>query len=174
MWYDELILLNKKHLISKFWKPCLIRSSEGNQGNRLGRGGKRICRRGMGRVSEKTCFHTFRRHYGTIWLSPTCLLLLKDAPCFIQNSHTWILGCLAFGQFGVSMTLVYSGRGWVKCGLVLYIIYKFSLSVNTEDYVLWRLTFCLVSGVREGCIWKFRWSEELLWATRLHWLRQVF
>ena len=105
----------------------------------------------MGRVTEITCFHSFRRHYGTIWLSPTCLLLLKDAPCFIQNSHTWILGCLAFGQFGVSMTLVYSGRGWVKCGLVLYIIYKFSLSVNTEDYVLWRLTFCLVSGVREGC-----------------------
>ena len=43
MWYDELILLNKKHLSStKCWKPCLIRSSEGNQGNRLGKGGKRI------------------------------------------------------------------------------------------------------------------------------------
>ena len=65
-------------------------------------------------------------------------------------------------------------RGWVKFGLVLCIIYKLCLSVNTEDYVLWRLTFLMLSGEREGCIWEFWWSEESLWVTRLHWLRQDF
>ena len=51
---------------------------------REGRKGKNS-RRGMRRVTEITCFHTFWRHYSTIWLSPTCFLLLKDAFYFSKN-----------------------------------------------------------------------------------------
>ena len=51
---------------------------------REGREGKNS-RRGMRRVTEITCFHMFRRHYSTIWLSPTCLLLLKDTFYFSKN-----------------------------------------------------------------------------------------
>ena len=32
----------------------------------------------------------------------------------------------------------------------------------------------MLSGEREGCIWEFWWSEESLWVTRLHLLRQDF
>ena len=46
-----------------------------------GRGGRvnanKNSHSGIGRILEKkACLHTFRRHYGTIWLSPTNLLLL--------------------------------------------------------------------------------------------------
>ena len=51
---------------------------------REGREGKNS-RRGMRRVTEITCFHTFRRHYSTIWLSPKCPLLLKDVFYFSKN-----------------------------------------------------------------------------------------
>ena len=43
---------------------------------------------------EKAYFHTFRRHYGNIWLSPTSLLLLLR--CLLLSQKTVRLGVLPY------------------------------------------------------------------------------
>ena len=64
MRYDELILLNKKHLVESLVSSGAQKAiKETGQG---GEGRQNYSRRRMGRVTEITCFHTFRRHYGTI------------------------------------------------------------------------------------------------------------
>ena len=88
--------------------------------------------------------------------------------------HTWILGRLPFEQVGMSMFQVYSRRGWVKFGLVFYNIYKFSLSVNAEDYVLWTFTFLSGFWCLEKSAGRFGEAEEIPWVTWFHWLRQKF
>ena len=65
---------NVESLVSSGVQKAIKETGQGREGRV---NANKNTHRGIGRVLEKkACLHTFRRHYGTIWLSPTNLLLL--------------------------------------------------------------------------------------------------
>ena len=71
--------LKSKNILSKHKVESLVSSGAQKAIKETGQGGEVSRKIPMGNgagFGERACFHTFRRHYGTIWLSPTCLFVI--------------------------------------------------------------------------------------------------
>ena len=73
--------LKTKNILSKHKVESLVSSGAQKAIKETGQGGEGLAdlKKPMGNgagFGERACFHTFRRHYGTIWLSPTCLFVI--------------------------------------------------------------------------------------------------
>ena len=117
---------------------------------REGREGKNS-RRGMRRVTEITCFHMFRRRYSTIWLSPTCLLLLKDTFYFSKNLIPEFCVICLLNKFVCPCWRAIAGKGeyslvWFSiiftCVMNAYLFVRFLVlgKVCRKVWIVWGIT----------------------------------